>query len=416
MPNANIIVLGAGIVGVCVALALQARGAAVTLVDRAEPGLGTSYGNAGVISRSSLMPINNPAIWAKLPSLLTNRNAAFRYALPFILRNPRWVTNFLANARRSDFATTSAALDGLIRLSAPAQLNLLAEAGEIARLNEKGWLFLYRSEAAFSKTTLNLKTYEQYDVQHEILDADSLRQQEPGLKPVFERALWIKDAFSVNSPAAVVRAYSRMFTERGGEIHKADIRHLETDGDKWRVTTDGGELIAKRVVVALGPWSRRLLEQAGMRVCMGYERGYHMHYRGPVNGPALTRPVYDVCGAYVLSPMAQGVRLTTGVELSDIEAAPNHSQLKLAEAAARQAVNLGERLDDLPWLGHRPTMPDSRPVIGEAPGRQGLFLAFGHQHIGFSTAPGTARILADLMEGKTPEIPPEPFAPGRFIR
>ncbi|WBU54454.1 FAD-binding oxidoreductase [Paracoccus sp. SCSIO 75233] len=418
LAGQKIVVLGAGIVGVCVALELQARGGQVTLVDRAEPGSETSFGNAGVISRSSLVPLNNPTLWSKLPRLLTNRTCALRYSLPFILRNPGWAISFLANARREAFNKTATALDALIRLSAPLHLDLLAAAKETGRLNDTGWFFLYRRDADFQKSALALNIYQQFGVQAEILDAPTLQQHEPGLKPIFARAVWVKDCYSVNAPGAVVRAYADLFAARGGEIRKADIREVAKDGDSWRVVTDSSTLSADKVVVALGPWSRKLLESSGMRVPMGYERGYHMHYSGAASGPhpSLTRPVFDVSGGYVLSPMAEGLRLTTGVELTEIDAAPNHAQLNMAEAAAYQAIELGERLDPQPWLGHRPTMPDSRPVIGEAPNRRGLFLAFGHQHIGFSTAPGTARILADLMERKATEIPAAPFAPERFIR
>jgi D-amino-acid dehydrogenase len=187
---------------------------------------------------------------------------------------------------------------------------------------------------------------------------------------------------------------------------------------RWLVNTQTGPFDGDRVVIALGPWSRVFLERMGLRVPMAYERGYHMHYGGAETGGtlALTRPVYDPAGGYVLSPMEQGLRLTTGVELNDCDAPPNHAQLDAAEISAREAINLGERLDDTAWMGRRPTLPDSRPAIGAAPGRPGLFVAFGHQHIGFNTGPGTARVLADLMDGTPPEIPAAPFSPSRFIR
>ncbi|MEM8853898.1 MAG: FAD-binding oxidoreductase, partial [Pseudomonadota bacterium] len=174
---------------------------------------------------------------------------------------------------------------------------------------------------------------------------------------------------------------------------------------------------ADSAVVCLGPWSRTFLKRVGMRVPMACERGYHMHYRGPAEGgnAPLRRPIYDPKGGYVLSPMDQGLRLTTGVELTRRDAPKNTLQLERAERAAREAIGLGERLEDTPWLGSRPTLPDSRPAIGQAPGRRGLYLAFGHQHVGFSTGPGTARLLADIMEDKPPVIPKAPFDPSRFI-
>ncbi|KAG1251982.1 hypothetical protein G6F65_018114 [Rhizopus arrhizus] len=147
---------------------------------------------------------------------------------------------------------------------------------------------------------------------------------------------------------------------------------------------------------------------------MAFERGYHMHYSG-LNGARVSRPVYDTGGGYVLSPMARGLRLTTGVELDDCEAPARPVQLELSEARAREAFPLGERLDPAAWLGRRPTLPDSRPMIGEAPRHPGLWLALGHQHIGFSTAPGTAKILGELMFDATSRARHHAFRPGRFI-
>ena len=411
-------VLGAGIVGVCAALELQSRGARVTLIDRNEPGAETSYGNAGVIARSSLMPMNNPGLLASLPKLLTNRTAALRYSIPFVLRNTGWVLGFLAAARRGRFEETTAAMDALIRLSITAHRRLMAEAGVLDRLNESGWIHLYRSEAGFGGARLVRDVLAEFGVATETLDRAGLRDLEPALKPVFERALWIRDTCSVDSPGTVVRAYAGLFAARGGRVERAAVRSVADGNGQWAAVTETDRHEADRVVVALGPWSRRFLEAAGMTVPMGYERGYHMHYSGAVGrgNARLTRPVYDTAGSYVLAPMEQGLRLTTGVELTDRDAPPDHAQLAMAEASARQAIALGDRLEDTPWLGRRPTMPDSRPVIGAAPRREGLFLAFGHQHVGFSTGPGTARVLADLIEGRTPEIPAEPFSPGRFIR
>jgi D-amino-acid dehydrogenase len=147
---------------------------------------------------------------------------------------------------------------------------------------------------------------------------------------------------------------------------------------------------------------------------MAFERGYHMHYRA-ASGASLARPVYDTGGGYVLSPMEQGLRLSTGVQLADRAAPPNLAQLDLAEQAAREAFPLEGRLGKEAWLGSRPTLPDSRPIIGECPGRPGLWLAFGHQHIGFNTGPGTAALLGSMMAGETCAFDPAPFRPSRFL-
>ena len=417
LMNQTIAILGAGMVGVSCALELQRRGFDVTLFDRSTPGRETSYGNAGVIARSSLVPFNNPTLWKSLPTLLKNNSASFRYDPIFMAKNLPWALRFLSNARQRTFEETTVALDTLIRLSAGEHQRLMAEAGTAHRCRDTGWIFLYRSEQAFAGGQLSRNTFEKFGIATQILDAGAIAELEPGLNPIFPRGLWIQDASSVDSPGKVVEAYAKLFVTRGGTIRQTQVTGItKSAGDSWRVTEAGGTAHeVSRAVLALGPWTREFAAQTlDLSVPMAFERGYHMHY-GAADGTVLTRPVYDTGGAYVLSPMEQGLRLSTGVQMTARDAPPNLVQLDLAERAARQAFPLADRSEAQPWLGSRPTLPDSRPIIGECPGRPGLWLAFGHQHIGFSTGPGTAALLGAMMVGEKPPIDPTPFRAGRFL-
>lgn len=420
MTDNTVAVLGAGMVGVAVALELQRRGMAVTLMDRRAPGLETSYGNAGVIARSSLMPFNHPRLWGSLPSLLKNQGTGFRYNPAFIASNLRWALGFIGNARQSVFAETAAALDGLIRLSTAEHQRLLREVGEQQRLRDNGWLFLYRSEQAFAApgAQLGRETMAQFDIATQMLNTAELRELEPALNPVFAKALWIKDTYSVNSPGAVVQAYAEAFAARGGTLQTTELRTVrQTGAGRWQVIDgDNSAQEFSRVVIALGPWSQKFMAELGVDIPMGFERGYHMHYAAGDASQALQRPIYDTAGGYVLSPMEQGLRLSTGVELNRCDAPMKPVQLEAAEAAARQAFPLGQRLQHPLWMGRRPTLADSRPIIDEMPGRPGLWLAFGHQHIGFSTGPGTAALLAAMMlEDAQLPLNPHPFRASRFL-
>ena len=413
-------VLGAGMVGVACALELQRRGYNVTLYDRAGPGRETSYGNAGVIARSSLIPFNHSGLWASLPRLLGNRSAGFRYTPAFIARNLPWALGFLSRARAGAFAQTTTALDALIRLSTQEHLRLLDEAGATQRLRANGWLFLYRSEAGFAASRFARATYDKFGIDTQTLGSSGLSDLEPQLKPIFARALWIKDSYSVDNPGRVVEAYASLFAARGGRIRQAHVDTLARSQSEngWQLTEEDGtsQHAASQVVLALGPWTKAFLARSlGIDVPMAFERGYHMHY-GTEQGAMLQRPVYDTAGAYVLSPMEQGLRLSTGVQLSAHDAPGDTVQLELAERAARQAFPLGERLEPQAWLGSRPTLPDCRPIIGACPRQSGLWLAFGHQHIGFSTGTGTAALLGSLMAGEQAAIDPAPFRPERFLR
>ena len=411
----DILIVGAGMVGVCCALEMQRRGARVTLIDRRAPGLETSYGNAGCFARSSIVPFNNPMLRHALPKLLRNNTPQFRYRLSYLLKETRWALSFLAHSRNAVFAATATALDQLIQLSNREHLRLLAEAGIVHRLRDNGWLFLYRSESGYAGSAFSRRIYQEFGIDVESVDAAGVQALEPSLAPLFPRGLWVKDSRSVDNPGAVVAAYAALFQARGGRIEQAQVKKVEQGAREWCVTADDGrQWQARDVVVALGPWSKGLFAELGLRVPMAFERGYHRHFAAQA-GAALNRPIYDTAAGYVMSPMEAGLRLSTGVELADCDAPQRTVQMNLVEASAREAFPLGAALQETPWMGRRPTLPDSRPMIGAVPGREGLWCAFGHQHIGFSTGTGTATLLGALMAGERPAIDAAPFAPSRFL-
>lgn len=409
------LVLGAGMVGVSCALALQKRGFGVTLIDRREPGSETSYGNAGVISRSSIIPLNNPSLWQSLPAYLRNDHAAVRYRLGHLLRNPGWILRFLAEARPSRLAPRIAALQELTAPALALHKAWMAEAGIGHRLRETGTLKLWRGAHGHAKAQAEHDFLEDHGFRSEVLDRQGISGLEPDLKPIFSSGLWLRESGSVDWPQAVVAAYAALFAARGGRIEQAAVSALAATPRGWRATTGAGAFEADLAVVALGPWSADLLRPLGIKVPLGVERGYHRHYRAE-DGHRLSRPVYDVDASYFLTPMEKGYRLTSGVELADRDAPPDYAQIDQVLPSAREAFALGEAVEATTWRGARPTLPDSLPMIGEAPKNPGLWLAFGNQHIGFSTGPVTGEILAALVAGEKPVADPAPFSPGRYLR
>lgn len=408
------IVLGAGMVGVSCALSLQKRGFAVTLIDRREPGSETSYGNAGVISRASILPLNNPSLWTSLPAYLRNDHPAIRYRGSHLLRNPGWILRFLAEARPSRLPNRIAALDSLTSQALPLHKALMDQAGVRHRLRETGSLKLWRSEAGSEKALTEKLWFEDHGVRCEVFDRQGLSALEPDLNPIFSAGLLQMDSGSVDWPQAIVQAYAALFSARGGQVVTAAIEALAKTADGWSVRTDGGVRNAEMAVVALGPWSADVLKPLGLNVPLNAERGYHRHYRAQA-GRKLSRPFLDVEAAYMLAPMEQGFRLTSGVELAHRDAPDDHAQIDEALPRAKEAFALTESAETTTWRGSRPTLPDSLPMIGEAPRNPGLWLAFGNQHIGFSTGPVTGEVLAALVAGEAPIANPTPFRPERYL-
>ena len=407
------IVLGAGIVGVSCALHLRKRGWTVTLVDRGEPGGETSYGNAGVISAGGYVPVNMPEVRRKLAAYARNSGSAMRYEAGYLIRNLRWLAGFLASANERSVRRRADAMAGLSTHSIEAHRVLMREAGIEDRMRDTGWLKLYRSREGFHAGRLGRELLDQYGVATEMLDQDAIRDLEPDLRPIFPLGYLIRSAASVDSPGKVTQAYAELFSGEGGKFVQENVERVERDDGGYTVVTEGGSYCAAHAVVALGPWSSDVLRPLGVRMPLAVERGYHCHFA--MEGDAtIGRPCHDVQGAYVLTPMEQGYRVTTGVELANRDAAPTPIQLDRVLPAVREAFPIAGRLDNAPWLGRRPSMPDCLPVIGAAPGHTSLWLAFGHGHVGFASGPITGQVLAELMSGEEPSIDISGLSPARF--
>lgn len=401
-------------VGVSCALALQKRGHAVTLVDRREPGRETSYGNAGVLARSSIVPLNNPGLFAKLTSYLGNGHPALNLDWRRALTRPGWLLRFLWEARPSQAEARIDALDSLTADTVARHRALMAEAGVSHRLRETGTLKVWRSEAGHQAAKAEHDFLAARGIASELLDRQGISAVEPALRPIFPAGLLIPTNASVDSPGAVTEAYAALFAARGGVIAQAEIVSLSRGAGGWRAAAKNGTTFeADLAVVALGPWSADLLRPLGLDPKLDVERGYHRHLK-PEAGASLARPVYDVDAAYFMAPMEQGYRVTSGVDLSHRDAADNHRQIDMVTASAKEAFPLTEVVGET-WRGARPTLPDSLPMIGEAPRNPGLWLAFGTQHIGFSTGPIIGEMVAAMVSGEAPPADPKPFAPGRYI-
>ena len=410
--RADVIVLGAGIVGVSAAYAAQQRGLSVILLDRREPGSETSYGNSGVLSSGSILPLNKPALWSMLPKYLSNQHPALRWDPAWAVRNVGWLARFLANAIPSRTRPRADALHSLSVATLKLHREWIVQADAGHRIRETGWLKVWRSDGS-AAAKAEQAFLAGYGIGSELLDRQAISALEPNLLPVYTTALLHSDTASVDSPGEVVKAYARMFAGIGGQIRQAEITAIVPEGDGWRVLLPDGELTARHVVVALGPWSADLLRPLGYQVPMAFERGYHQHFQ-PTLPRSLRRPIHDLEGGFVLTPMEQGIRLTTGVELTGRDAPSSFAQLDAALPLARGVLEFGEAVGE-PWRGARPTLPDSLPMIGPAPRHPGLWLSFGHQHIGFTTGPASGVAIAAMIAGAAPPFDTSAFSPARYL-
>ena len=414
MARSDAIVLGAGIVGVSIALHLIKRGSSVALIERAGVGEQTSYGNAGVIEGSTILPPAFPANFADLLRVALKRGSEANYHLGFLAEAAPWLLAFCAASRPKRIAETARLNRPLFAAAVAEHKRLMQEAGASRYLRETGWLRLYRSGKAFEALAPEFALAREFGLPLTTLDSEGVRTLEPSLNPVFKSAVFWPKAASVSNPLAVTRAYAARFEALGGITLTGDARTLHRSGSRWRVETDQGGVDAPNVVIALGPWAPDVLEPLGLRLPMAVKRGYHRHFRGQGNA-ALSRPVVDTDFGYLITPMEQGIRLTTGIEIAARDAPPTPVQFDRLMPRARALFPLGERADEKTWMGSRPCFPDSRPVIGPAPGLTGLWLAIGHAHWGLTLGPATGRLIAEMMAGEVPFCDPSPYRAERFL-
>jgi D-amino-acid dehydrogenase len=409
-PKADVLVLGAGMVGVSAALHLQKLGRDVILVDRNEhAGDETSYGNAGIIECASVFPLMFPRDPKLIFQYALNRSPNSYYRISELPEFLPWLLRYYLASSPARAMQSAMAEWPLIQRSLIEHEALIAEAGVPELLRRTGWLKLFRSQASLAKAVHDAERVRQYDVPSEILDREAIAAREPSLTGDFAGAVYWPTPGFIADPGALAKAYAALFVRKGGRFVVADARTLTQESGGWRV--DGAA--AREVVVALGPWSDLVFRPLGYSIPLGVKRGYHLHLNAGGNA-VLNHPVLDSDLGYLLAPMNRGIRLTTGVEFAPRDAPPRPIQVEQALPRARTLFPLGEPVDAKPWMGARPCLPDMLPVIGQAPRHRGLWFDFGHQHHGLTLGPVTGRLLAEMMTGMTSFTDPRPYGVERF--
>jgi D-amino-acid dehydrogenase len=411
--QADVLVLGAGMVGVSIAVHLQERGKAVVLIDRRPPGEEASYGNGGLVQREAVFPHPFPRALAELWRIGRNRSVDVYYHLSALPEFVRPLFGYWRNSAPAHYTTIARQYSTLIATCKTEHEKLAREAGSSELLRPIGYIRAYDDTAAF---TIDLakaeKASRDFGVNFIALDSGGLAEAEPHLRTGFAGALHWTDPYSVSDPHALTLSYAALFERLGGRFVLGDAATLVRRGAGWLVTAaDGSPVEAGEAVVALGISSDRVTRRFGYRPPLFGKRGYHLHFT-PLGNAGLTRPV--AANGFLLAPMQRGIRLTTGAEFARPSAAPTPVQLRRAEPIARNLLPLGDAVEPTPWMGVRPCTPDMLPIIGPAPRQPHLWLAFGHAHQGFTLGPTTGRLLAEMMTGDAPFLDPTPFRAERF--
>lgn len=413
LVKADVIVLGAGVVGISAALHLQARGRDVVVVDRGAVAGETSYGNTGIVQNEAVFPYVFPRRPLEIARAALNRDprAQVRYgALPAIAP---WVWRYFLASSPKARLKSAAALRPLAARSVVEHEAFAAAAGSGPLLRKSGWIKAYRTERGRQTVFAEVEELKPYGIKTTALDRAALAALEPHLSGLVAGAVHFTEPSTTTDPAALVRSYADLFIARGGRLLAGDARALQQAASGWSLAAGEAVVAAPEAVIALGPWSSDIFRGLGYRFPLGFKRGYHMHF-GAEGNAALGRPVLDAEFGYVLTPMTRGIRLTTGAEFARRDDPPSPAHFDRLEPIARKLFPLAERRDTALWLGRRPCLPDMLPIIGAAARHKGLWFDFGHQHLGLTFGPVSGLLLAQLMAGEEPFTDPAPYRAERF--
>jgi glycine/D-amino acid oxidase-like deaminating enzyme len=408
--DTEIAVIGAGVVGLAVAQRLLAEGRDVTLIDPAEPGSGASYGNAGTIADYAVQPVGTPDVLRNLPSLLFDRDSPLAIRRAAIFALAPWLIRFALQSLPRAAERNARAIAALTAGARPMWRALAAEIGGAELIRADGCLYYYETERALAGARADLAFRRTLGVSVEIIDAARLAALEPGLPPA-AGAAYFPDAIFLADPGRMVGRLAAAVTAAGAQQLRAAATGLARDGGGVVLTGPGLRLRARKVVIAAGAHSRPLARAAGDRVPLDTERGYHLEW--DMAAPRLMRPTCPTARGFYLCPMAGRLRAAGTVELGGTAAPPSPHRLRRLEEGVR-AIFPDLPAPDRSWMGFRPSIPDSLPVIGPSRGGAEVIHAYGHGHIGLTLAPVTARLVADCIMGRPPERDLAALRPDRF--
>ena len=407
------IVIGAGIVGICAALALREKGFDVTVLDRVGPAEATSHGNAGVVSPWSCVPQSMPGLWKSVPKWLLDPEGPLNVRWGYLPTMMPWLGKFLSAGALERLQAIADAMLAVNRPNLDLYHQYLAGTGEENLVTDCNYLHVSRTAQGADPNSLAWRLRRERDVPFEAISGDEAREIEPELSPDIKAAVVIRQQGRTVNPGRLGKVLAAKAEAMGVTFPLTEVKAIAPrEGGGYRVDTNDGPREAGTVVLAAGVWSARLLEPLGVKVSLEAERGYHLIFKDP--GVSLTHSIMDADNKFVTSLMEMGVRSAGTAEFAGIDAAPNYNRAKVFIKHTKSLLpnlNIGETVE---WMGRRPSPPDSVPYIGEVPGYPRLFHGFGHGHLGLTGAPMTGRMIAALASGEPLNIDMTPYRIDRF--
>jgi len=409
----SVTVIGAGIIGVVTAITLLREGHSVTLIDKDKPGSGCSFGNAGLLARSSFVPLTSPTTLLQAPGWLLNPDGPLSVRWRYLIKIIPWLYNYIKAGFSNELKQRGEAVYQLTGPSVVLFEQLAASVGCSDLLVKTDYLQVYRTRGKLLNAESDMNARRDLGFNISTVDADKLREMEPDLSTDFKWGHHILGHGYVKDPQALVLAIKQQFCREGGVYVEQAVTDIVQNEHSCEVVTAEQRISCDKLVVAAGAFSARLLAATNINIPLETERGYHITCpQAKVN---LNRPVMEGDNKFLATPMQMGLRFAGTVELAGLDAPLNRRRIKSLQRGASKMLPGLDLEQSSEWLGFRPTLSDSLPVICTAPNNQRIIYAFGHQHLGLTCAPMTAAVVADLVAERQPCIDISRFDVKRLI-
>jgi D-amino-acid dehydrogenase len=409
-----VVVIGAGIVGLSSAYFARRAGFDVTVIDRGDAAGRASFGNAGVLAVCDAVPLATPGVLRQIPGMLVSPSSPLKIRWSYLAALAPWLYHYARSAAPRRVRAATDALASILSLASAAHHQIASAAHAESLLFPTGWLKAYESERTFQSGAAERAVLARLGIPFQELGSDAMDELAPGARGVFRRGALFTSCEQVRTPGRYVDAIAQACRDAGVRFVTASVSGFQSADGKIRAAiTPSGLVPADTFVVAAGAWSKDLCATVGFKVPLDTERGYHLTMTH-TDAPLVMAPLLWSEKSIVLSQYEDAIRMTSSVEFAGLHAPPDYRPIESALSAVRRAMPALSGPVESRWLGFRPSMPDSLPVIGRAPGSTNCLLAFGHGHLGLTLGPVTGRLVAQQLCGSVPDIDLHPFRPDRF--
>ena len=409
----TVAIVGAGIVGVSTALWCLRDGHNVILIDKKAPGEGTSHGNGGVLAANSIIPVSTPGLWKKAPGMLLSPDQPLFLRWSYLPRLAPWLRQFLGHGTADHVTHRAASMTHMLGDTLDQHQALAKGTGAEKWIVPSDYVFLYRDRAHFEGDAFGWNLRRENGFAWDELEGTALKDYDPIWSADVGFGVRCANHGRITDPGRYVKDLAAHAETLGAQLMIGDASDVIRDGDRVTGVMVSGEPVdCDALVLAAGVWSKPLAEKLGVKVPIESERGYHLELWEPSHMPRA--PVMIASGKFVATPMDGRLRCAGVVEFGGLDAPASKAPLKLLEKNIKAAIPGLTWKRTVEWMGHRPSVADSLPLIGEVSGAKGAFLGFGHDHVGLTAGPKTGRLLAQLIGNRKPNIDLGPFSPARY--